>query len=90
MAYWNEAKPVAMRTGVPNEAPPLVDLTMLSRRLPLSGKKPKTSPKLLVLMSSPIAVPVVSAPLTWTAACHEPVGPVRRATTAGRPGCQMT
>jgi hypothetical protein len=89
MAYSKEAKVVPMRTGAPKETPPLVDLTTFSRRLPVSGKKPKTSPLALVLTSSPIAVPVVSAPLTWIGACHEPPGPVRRAMKAGLPLCQI-
>ena len=58
-----------------SSTPPFVDLTMKIPRLPVVGQKPKTSPKALVLTSQPIAVPVVSAPLTWIGV---PQGPPAR------------
>ncbi len=83
------SKVVATWIGVPYETPPLVDLTMMIRRLPVVGQKPNTSPKELVFTSQPIAVPVDSAPLTWIGVCQEPAGPVRRFMKAGRPLCQQ-
>ena len=67
----------------------MVDLTTKILRFPVAGQKPKTSPEALVLTSSPIAVPLVSAPLTWIGVCQLPAGPVRRFMKAGRPLCQM-
>src|SRR4051794_41779097 len=80
-----ESKVVAMRTGAPKLTPPLVDLATLTRRLPVSGQKTKTSPALLVLASQPMAVPGVSVPLIWIAVCHAPAGPVRRGADEGGP-----
>src|ERR1041385_4235641 len=74
-------------TGVPNVAPPSTDFATYSPRLPVSGHMANTSPRWLVVTSPPMPVPVVSAPLTWTAACHAPDGPVRRATKAGASLC---
>jgi hypothetical protein len=56
---------VVIVTGTEKLAPPSVDLATNKLLLPVSGHKAKTPPKLFVLMSPPIPVPVVSAPLTW-------------------------
>src|SRR5258708_20039757 len=75
MPMSKESKVVAMTTGVPKEAPPVVDLATMIRLLPVAGQKAKTSPAPLVLTSPPIAVPTVSAPLTWIGVCQAPAGP---------------
>ena len=65
-----------MVTGAEKLQPLLVDLATNKLLLPVSGQKAKTSPKLLVLISLPIPVPFVSAPLTWSGVCQAPDGPV--------------
>src|SRR5947208_844398 len=78
-----------MATGAAKPTPPFVDFATKSRRVPVSGQNAYTSPKLLDLMSPPIPVPDVSAPLTCTGVCHDPLGPVRRLTNTGAPLCQI-
>src|SRR3954451_22755017 len=88
-AIWNAAKVVAMVTGEEKLAPPSVDLATHRPRPPVSGHMANTSPELLVVMAPPTAVPVVSAPLTWTGTDH-PVAGFRVLTKAGSSLCQMT
>ena len=81
---------VATWTGVPKEAPPLVDLT--TKTLLLPGRRPEAED-----VAEGVGLDVVadrragrlSAPLTWIGVCQEPAGPVRRFMNAGSPLCQM-
>jgi hypothetical protein len=57
----------------------------------VAGHAPKTSPNAFVFTSAPIAVPVLSAPLTWIGFANQvPAGPaVRRFMNAGVLLCQI-
>src|SRR5262245_13154625 len=78
---------VPICTAEPKLAPPLVDFLTKILRLPVVGQNAKTSPKELVLMSAPMAVPVDSAPLICVGVPQTP--PARRFTNAGLPLCQI-
>ena len=80
---------VAIVTGVPKVVPPLVDFATNKFWLPVSGQKAKTSPLALVLISLPMAVPVVSLPLICCGELQVPPGPWRTATKQGALLCQM-
>src|SRR4249919_3538746 len=84
-----ESTVVPIWIAEPKLVPPFVDFLTKTLRLPVAGQNAKTSPKELVLMSAPMAVPVDSDPLICNAVPHEPAGPVRRFTKAGLPLCQM-
>ena len=59
------AKVVPIVTGAPKLAPPFVETATRMFWLPsASGQKTKTVPELLVLMSPPMPIPVVSVPLS--------------------------
>ena len=89
MVIWNVAAVLATSNGVAlNVSPPSVDFEKKMLLLPVSGHTAKTVPAALVVMSLPMAVPVVSAWLIWTGACQPEA--LRKLTNAGRLLCQIT
>src|SRR4051794_3809548 len=96
-AIWNEPNVRAHTRGLilrvagsrGNQlAPPSTDVMKNRFCETVSGQTANTSPAALVVMSLPMAVPLVSAPLTWVGACQP--DDRRRLTKAGRLLCQMT
>src|SRR4051794_2111830 len=85
---WNVASVLVIRSGLEKVLPPSIDLTKNRFLLPVSGQTAKTLPASLVEILLPMAVPVVSRPLTRRGA-SQPAA-VRRPINAGRPLCQTT